>query len=74
MIKKWQPVSFVPGPLPDFSPRLRDKIWEWPGDEASNLSKGVICCIPQMSFAPNIIRRELGPVNLNLVLPQSVHF
>ena len=34
--------SLVPRPLPDFilqpwkpnfSPRLRDKIWEWPGDE-----------------------------------------
>ena len=25
------------GPSPDFSPRLRDKIWEWPGDEASYL-------------------------------------
>ena len=23
-----------PRPSPDFSPRLRDKIWEWPGDEA----------------------------------------
>ena len=23
-------------PSPDFSPRLRDKIWEWPGDEATN--------------------------------------
>ena len=38
--------SLVPGPLPDvisqpwrkkddFSPQLRDKIWEWPGNEAS---------------------------------------
>ena len=30
--------SLVPRPLPDFipmSPQLRDKIWEWPGDEAS---------------------------------------
>ena len=26
--------SNVPRPSPDFSPRLRDKIWEWPGDEA----------------------------------------
>ena len=24
-----------PRPLPDFSPRLQEKIWEWPGDEAS---------------------------------------
>ena len=23
-----------PMPSPDFSPQLRDKIWEWPGDEA----------------------------------------
>ena len=23
-----------PRPSPDFFPRLRDKIWEWPGDEA----------------------------------------
>ena len=22
---------------PNFSPRLRDKIWEWPGDEATKL-------------------------------------
>ena len=34
--------SLVPRPLPDFIaadfffPRLRDKIWEWPGDEASH--------------------------------------
>ena len=26
---------FDPRPSPDFSPRLRDKIWEWPGNEAS---------------------------------------
>ena len=29
--------SLVPRPLPDFisqPPRLWDKIWEWPGDEA----------------------------------------
>ena len=25
--------SFDPRPSPDFSPRLQDKIWEWPGDE-----------------------------------------
>ena len=28
--------SFDPRPSPDFSPRLQDKIWEWPGDEASH--------------------------------------
>ena len=27
--------SFDPMPSPDFSPRLRDKIWEGPGDEAT---------------------------------------
>ena len=27
--------SLVPRPLPEFSPQLRDKIWEWPGDEAT---------------------------------------
>jgi len=27
--------SFDPRPSPDFSPRLRDKISEWPGDEAT---------------------------------------
>ena len=26
--------TFDPRPSPDFSPRLRNKIWEWPGDEA----------------------------------------
>ena len=26
--------SFDPRPSPNFSPRLWDKIWEWPGDEA----------------------------------------
>ena len=26
--------SIAPRPSPDFSPRLRDKIWEWPGNEA----------------------------------------
>ena len=26
--------SLVPRPLPDFISQLRDKIWEWPGDEA----------------------------------------
>ena len=26
--------SFDPRPSPDFSAQLRDKIWEWPGDEA----------------------------------------
>ena len=40
---RWGLPSFVPRPLPDFisqlwrpdfSPRLRDKIWEWPEDEA----------------------------------------
>ena len=43
-----------------------------PWSKSGNLSKGV--GIPQMWFAPNNVRRELGPVNLNLVLPQSVHF
>ena len=42
---KREPLSLVPRPRPDFisqpwrkinfSPRLRDKIWEWPGDEAT---------------------------------------
>ena len=27
--------SFDPRPSPNFSPWLRDKIWEWPGDEAT---------------------------------------
>ena len=39
--------SLVPRLLPDFisqpgfSPRLRDKIWEWPGDEA--MKKQLVC-------------------------------
>ena len=28
-------VVLIPGPSPDYFPRLRDKIWEWPGDEAT---------------------------------------
>ena len=44
--------SLVPRPLPDFishpcfSPRLRGKIWEWPGDEARWLQHGLRdwCC------------------------------
>ena len=31
------PVRDVPSP--DFSPRLRDKIWNWPGDEATQPSE-----------------------------------
>ena len=34
---KMRDISLVPRPLPDFIsqlPRLRDKIWEWPGNEA----------------------------------------
>ena len=31
------PCSLIPKPLPDFSPRLHDKIWEWPGEEATAL-------------------------------------
>ena len=37
--------SLVSRPLPDspgFSPRLRDKIWEWPGDEARKHQFGVL--------------------------------
>ena len=39
--------SLVPRPLPDlshreFSPRLQDKIWEWPGDEAICTACGLI--------------------------------
>ena len=30
--------SLIPRPSPDFSPRLRDKIWKGPGDEASRKS------------------------------------
>ena len=39
-IKSWSWGSLVPRPLPDFISQpwrkkwLRDKIWEWPGDEA----------------------------------------
>ena len=29
--------SFAPRPSPDFSPQLRNKIWEGPGDEATSL-------------------------------------
>jgi len=29
--------SFAPRPSPDFSPWLQDKIWKWPGDEATKL-------------------------------------
>ena len=33
-LKPWE-CSLVPRPHPDFSPRLRDKIWVGPGDEAT---------------------------------------
>ena len=34
---KYYCISLVPRPLPDFisQPRLQDKIWEWPGNEAT---------------------------------------
>jgi len=35
--------SFDTRPSPDFSPRLRDKIWEWPGDEATKLQLKLQC-------------------------------
>ena len=35
-------------PSPDFSPRLRDKIWEWPGDEATFLYHTHICTIQEI--------------------------
>ena len=33
-LKHASPRQTIPRPLPDFSLRLQDKIWEWPGDEA----------------------------------------
>ena len=39
--------SYDPRP-PDFSPRLRDKIWEWPGDEASDLPP--VMCKPEFGL------------------------
>ena len=33
-LKPWE-CSLVPRPHPDFSPRLRDKIWVGPGDKAN---------------------------------------
>ena len=35
----YQHDSLIPRPLPDFisQPWLRDKIWEWPGDETSQI-------------------------------------
>ena len=38
-MRAWERGSLVPRPLPDFYPRLQDKIWEWPGDE------GLCVCI-----------------------------
>ena len=34
-VAQWLMVSLVPRPLPDFISQPWDKIWEWPGDEAS---------------------------------------
>ena len=50
--------SLVPRPLPDFiwqpdfSPRLRDKIWEWPGEEAMYV---VVCVSVSLSAGLSII-------------------
>ena len=40
----WSVTYIDTRPSPDFSPRLRDKIWEWPGNEASGsiLSAGCL--------------------------------
>ena len=38
-ISKLMNHSLFPRPLPDFSPQLRDKLWEWPGDEAIDQSQ-----------------------------------
>ena len=31
-------INLSPGILPDFSPQLRDKIWEWPRDKSQGYS------------------------------------
>ena len=33
---------------PDFSPRLREKIWEWPGDEATPVYKCLACLYSEL--------------------------
>ena len=35
-------VVMVPGILPDFSPRLQDKVWEWPENEAGYADIGEV--------------------------------
>ena len=38
-------------PSPDFSPRLRDKIWDWPGDEATC----TVVCRGNCSSGPGLL-------------------
>ena len=58
--------SLVPRPLPDFisqpwrkvdfSPQLRDKIWEWPGDEAMQRVHVCISAPAKVSYIFNKIQ------------------
>ena len=41
-VHHFRPMTYNdPRPSPDFSPQLRDKIWEWPGDKARNTQLAV---------------------------------
>ena len=47
---KQETLSLVPKPLPGFSPRLRDKIWKWPEDEARKHSNLAELIYPPYNF------------------------
>ena len=48
-------LSLIPRPLPDFISQLRDKIWEWSGNEAKTLSvHGLNIPWGQMKQGPSI--------------------
>ena len=59
-LKPWE-CSLVPRPHPDFSPRLRDKIWVGPGDEATSLQQSAFKYVDKhghLTFEPH---RSLFP-------------
>ena len=45
-------IALSPGHSKIFFPRLRDKIWEWPGDEAMSTALHSCFCVPQTLYKP----------------------
>ena len=71
--------SFDPRPSPDFSPRLRDKIWEWPGNEAMaaavipSLSSRMGCGHTRQSALVHVIYPTPPPLPLTPLPPSLSH-